>query len=179
MTTTDRVTATIRTMADSILDKEPLNYFEAAALHGIILGGRQNIAALELFHNHAQDADLKKLLRLALEKQTVNLTEKAESMLKASAAHLPSIHFVRRNLLDSPPDIPVDIRMTDQEIVSALANMAKTSQMVVLAAMHQTYQPEVALVYRQILEEAFDFNYRLIQLALNKGWLPHVPKIEH
>lgn len=179
MTTMEKVSAGIGAVFNHVFDKEPLNYLEAAGLYGIIAAGRHNMASLEILHNHARDPELKALLRRAIEEQTEWLIDKAEHILEASDGSLPTLHFVHRKLHDSSLDIPDDARFSDQEIVGALASMAKASQTGVLAAMHQTYQPEVAQIYRRILDTAFDFNYSLLQLALNRGWLPHMAKIKH
>jgi hypothetical protein len=179
MTILDRVQAQVSTAVNFAFDKEPLSYIEVAGLYGIVLGGRQNVAILALLYNHAGDSDLKALLKKAIDEQTEWLTSQAEKMLADSGGQLPDIHFRKRTLHDTPPNISEDARYSDQEIVLALANMAKASQMAVLATMHQSYQPFVAKLYQDTLDAAFDFNYRLMQLAITKGWLPYLHKMKH
>jgi hypothetical protein len=69
--------------------------------------------------------------------------------------------------------------MTDEEIVLGLATMAKAAQMAILSALHQSYQPNIAMGYRKRLDEGLDFDFRILQLALNRGWLPHLDKVKH
>ncbi|HMM19491.1 MAG TPA: DUF3231 family protein [Selenomonadales bacterium] len=179
MTTMEKVSAGISAIANQVFDKEPLNYLEVAGLYAIVAAGRHNMVSLEVLYNHARDPELKALIRRAIDEQTDWLINKAEHLLQASDGLLPTLHFARRKLHDSSPDLPDDAHFSDQEIVGAIASMAKASQTAVLSAMHQTYQPEVAQVYRRILDAAFDFNYSLLQLALDKGWLPHMAKVKH
>lgn len=179
MTTMDKINTAVNTTMNMVFDKEPLNYLEAAALYGIVAAGRQSLSALEVLYNQAQDRDLRAMIKRAIDEQTKWLVERAEKAIAAAGIPLPSIPSVRRRLHDAPSQLPDDARFTDQEIVLALANMAKVSQMAVLSAMHQSYKPEIAIVYREVLDSAFDFNYRLLKMTLDKGWLPHLAKIEH
>lgn len=179
MTTMDRITSAVNTTMNMVFDKEPLNYLEAAGLYGIVAAGHQNLSALQVFYNQAHDRELKMLIMQAIDEQTKWLVERAEKFLAAAKIPQPPIPSIQRRLHESSPSLPDDARFTDQEIVLWLANAAKASQMAVLSAMHQTYKPEIAMIYRKVLDAAFDFNYRLLQLALNKGWLPHLAKIEH
>jgi len=179
MTITDKIMAQTGATISLIFDKEPPNYVEAAGLYAIIMAGRQSVATLALLYNHAHDGDLKAVLKQAIDEQTEWLVEKAEKTLAAAGGELPDLHFMKRHLHDSPMNIPEDGRFSDQEIMLALANLAKTSQMAVLSVMHQTYQPYIAKMYQDVLDKSFDYNFRLMQLALNKGWLPHFHKLQH
>lgn len=179
MTTADKINSAVNTTISMLFDKEPLNYLEAAGIYGIVAAGRQNLSGLEVLYNQAQDSDLKAIIKRAIDEQTKWLVEKAEKYLAAANIPQPPLPSVRRRLHNAPPQISDDVRFTDQEIALGLSSMAKASQMAVLSAMHQTYKPEIASVYRDVLDSSFDFNYRLLKLALNKGWLPHLAKIEH
>lgn len=179
MTTMDKVNAKVSSTVNMMFDKESLNYLEAAGLFGIVAAGRQNISTLEILYNHAHDAELKGIIKQAIGEQSSWLVERSEKFLQEGDAGLPTFHFTRHKLHDSPLNISDDARFRDEEIIFALANMAKASQLAVLAAMHQTYQPEIAVTYRKALDASFDFNYRLLQLTLSKGWLPRLPKVEH
>jgi hypothetical protein len=179
MTTLDKINSAVDSTMSMVFDKEPLNYLEAAGLYGIVAAGRQSLSALEVLYNQAHDRELRAIIKMAIDEQTKWLVERAEKFLAAASITLPSISPIRRRLHDSPPQIPDDARFTDQEIILAIANLAKVSQMAVLGAMHQTYKPEIAMIYREILDAAFDFNYRLLKLTLDKGWLPHLAKVEH
>lgn len=178
MTMMDKVNASANTLFNMIFDKEELNYVEAAAVQSLVGQGRYNIVALQVMYNHAQDSDLKKLVKQAMDDQTKSLMQGGENLLEERGAKMPNLHFRERSLHDKL-DIPGDARMTDPEIAYGLATMAKASQLALLMAMHQTYQPEIAMMYRKILDEALDFNYRLMQLMLKKGWLPELSKVKH
>jgi len=179
VTTLDKINTAVNTTISMVFDKEPLNYLEAAGLYAIVAAGRQNLSGLEVLYNQAHDRDLRAIIKRAIDEQTKWLMERAEKFLAAAHVSPPAMPTIQRRLHDSPPQMPDDARFTDQEIVLGLANMAKVSQMAVLGAMHQTYKPEIAIVYREILDAAFDFNYRLLKLTLDKGWLPYLAKIEH
>ncbi|MDR3560166.1 MAG: DUF3231 family protein [Negativicutes bacterium] len=179
MTTIDKINTSVNTTINQMFDKEPLNYFETAGLMAVVAAGRQNLSSLEVLYNQARDHDLRTMLKRAIDEQTQWLLERAEKMLAQIGASLPDVQFARRKLHDAPLQMPDDACFTDREIALGLANVAKMSQMAVMGAMHQTYKPEIAAVYRDVLDAAFDFDYRLLKLTLDKGWLPHLPKVEH
>lgn len=179
MSLLDRVNAQTRNIVNMFFDKETINYLEAASLYGIVAQGRHNIAMLEVLHNQAQDGDLKELIREAIEYHTSLLLDESEEILAHNDAALPSLRFERRELHQEPLKLPVDAAATDREIALAIATLAKASQMALLSALHQSYQLEVALLYRNMLDAGLDWDYRLLQLALERGWLPHIAKLQH
>jgi len=179
MTILEKVSSETRSIFNMFFDKEPLNYLEAAGLYGVIAQGRYNIASLEVIYNHAQDAELKSLIKEAIDRHTKSLIEHSEKLLSDSGGTLPTLSFTKRTLHKKLLDIPADARMTDGEIAIAIGTMAKAAQMALLATLHQSYQLEVALMYREILDAGLDWDYRLLQLMLNRGWLPRLAKIEH
>jgi hypothetical protein len=160
-------------------DKEHLNYLEAASLYTISAAGELNRSILETLYNHAQDDELRDLIKHAIERQTVWMVEKVNAFLKNGGADLPAMRFANRTLHKAPLDIPADARLSDEEIALVFVNIARASQMAVFTAMQNTYHPEIATMYRKALDSAFDFNYRLLQVMLTKGWLPHIAKVEH
>lgn len=179
MTVMDKINSQTRTLMNAIFDKEPLNYIEAAGLYGVIAQGRFNTALLQVMYNHANDPELKALVKEAIDQHTEMTIEEAEDKLFKSDGHSPRLHFVKRNLHDTPLNIPDDARMSDQEIAISLGTMAKASQTTMLTGLHQSYQLDVALMYRKALDDGLDFDYRLLQLMLKRGWLPHLTKITH
>jgi len=179
MTILEKVSSETRSILNMFFDKEPLNYLEAAGLYGVIAQGRYNIASLEVLYNHAQDRELKALIKEAIDKHTKNLIEHSEKLLSESGGSLPTLSFSKRTLHKDPLDIAPDARMTDGEIAITIGSMAKASQMALLGTLHQSYQLEVALMYREVLDAGLDWDYRLLQLMLTRGWLPHLAKIHH
>ncbi len=177
MTITAKIISQADTALNMMFDKEPLSYLEVASLYAAVLAGRQNVATLAVLYNHAADSDLKALLKRSITEQTEWLTSRAEKALAGAA--LPDLHFMQRALLDNPPDIPADARFSDQEIALILANTAKASQMGVLAALHNCYQPYIAKLFQDVLDKAADYNFSVMQLALGKGWLPRLHKVQH
>ncbi len=179
MTVMDKINSQTRTIVNAIFDKEPLNYMEAAGLYGIVAQGRFNTALLQVMHNHATDPELKALVKEAIDQHTKMTIEEAADKLIDSDGHTPPFRFVKRNLHNSPLNIPDDARMSDEEIAIAVGTMAKAAQMTILSGLHNSYQLDVALMYRKALDDGLDFDYRLLQLMLKKGWLPHLNKISH
>lgn len=179
MTILEKVSSETRNILNMFFDKEPLNYLEAAGLYGVIAQGRCNIACLEVFYNHASDPELKSLIREAMDDQTKSLIEHSERILSDNGDPLPTLSFTKRNLHKEALDIPKDAHLTDKEIAIGIGTMAKASQMALLSTLHQSYQLEVALMYRQMLDAGLDWDYRLLQLMLNRGWLPQLAKLEH
>lgn len=178
MTFLDKVSSETRSIFNMLFDKEPLNYLEAAGLYGVIAQGRYNIAALEVMYNHAQDSALKELIHEAIDAHTKNLIHQSEDLLEKSGASIPRLSFEQRTL-HRHMDIPEDARLSDGEIAISIGTMAKASQMALLSALHQSYQLEVAVMYREMLDAGLDWDYRLLQLMLKRGWLPKLAKLEH
>lgn len=178
MTFLDKVSSETRSIFNMLFDKEPLNYLEAAGLYGVIAQGRYNIAALEVMYNHAQDSALKELIHEAIDAHTKNLIHQSEDLLEKSDASIPRLSFEQRTL-HRHMDIPEDARLSDGEIAISIGTMAKASQMALLSALHQSYQLEVAVMYREMLDAGLDWDYRLLQLMLKRGWLPKLAKLEH
>lgn len=178
MTVMDKMNAGTRTVFNAIFDKEPVNFMECSSLYTIIMQGRYNLGTLECMYNQASDPDLRSLIKNALD-ITRDTVEQAENVMKSGGGDLPEGHFIRRELHSHPLEIHKDARMADPEIVLGLAMMAKASQMALLTALHQSYQLEVANLYRKRLDAGLDHNYRIMQLMLNRGWLPYLEKVEH
>lgn len=179
MTIMDKVNGAARMATQMIFDKESVNYLEAGALYGIVAQGRFNMAVLEAMYNHAHDGELRKLVQECIEEQTRATVTDCETALQKGDAHVPKFHFVTRQLHRDPIDIPSDAALTDAEIAAALGSMAKASQMALLAALHQSYQLDVGMMLRRRLDEGLDWNLRLLNLMLHRGWLPHLAKVEH
>lgn len=179
MTILEKVSSETRSILNMFFDKEPLNYLEAAGLYGVIAQGRCNIACLEVFYNHASDRELKALIKEAMDDQTKSLVEQSERILNDNGDPLPTLSFTKRTLHKDSLDLPPDAHLTDKEIAIAIGTMGKASQMALLSTLHQSYQLEVALMYREMLDAGLDWDYRLLQLMLNRNWLPHLAKIQH
>lgn len=178
MTIMDKVSSTARGTFQAIFDKETVNYFERASLFGIIAQGRLNIANLEVMYNQAQDQELKKLIKESMDDLARPTIQHCEELLRESKAQIPQVQYIERKLYDSI-EIHSDVCLTDMEIAASLGNMAKLSQTALLAALHQSYQLEIGAIFRKYLDAGLDWNYRLLQLMLDRGWLPYLAKITH
>lgn len=179
MSILDKINAETRMLFNNFFEKEPLNYLEAAGLYAVVAQGRCNLALLEVFYNQAQDSELKALIKEAISTQTRTVINQSEEMLQENGSHVPNLHFRRRPLHKEPLSLDPDARLTDGEIAIAVGTMAKASQIAMLAALHQSYQLEVALMYRDLLDRGLDWDYKLLQLMLKRGWLPRLHKAVH
>lgn len=179
MSILEKLNAETRTLFNHFFDKEPLNYLEAAGLYGVVAQGRYNLAMLEVLYNHARDEELKGLIKEAITTQTRVVIEQSEEMLQENGSQIPSLTFRRRTLHNRPLAIDPDAHLTDGEIAIAIGTMGKASQMAMLAALHQSYQVDVALMYRDLLNKGLDWDYKLLQLMLKRGWLPRLHKTMH
>lgn len=179
MTVMDKVKAETRNVMNMVFDKETINLVECAALYSTISQGRYNLAVLEIMYNHATDRELRELIQQAIDEHTRNTVDASEMLINHKGGKEPSQHLERRKLHSEPLTIPEDARFTNQEIAFSLGAVAKISQTAVLNALQQSYQLDVAKMYRDRLDAGLDFNYRLMQLMLNKGWLPYIEKVQH
>lgn len=179
MTIMDKVQSTARATIQGIIDREPVNYLEAGSLYGIISQGRYNLSALGIMYNHTQDSELKELILEAMEKLTRPLIEECEGLLKESDGEVPRFHFNEHKLHKDHLNIPEDAKLSDMEIAATIGSMTKAAQMSILSALLQSYQLHIGVMFRRFLDEGLDWNYRLLQLMINRGWLPHVAKVTH
>lgn len=179
MTLMDKMNAETHMVFDAVFDKEPINFMECAALYSTVATGRYNLALLETMYNHATDPELRELVEQAINEQSRHTVNDAETLMKRGGAQEPVQHLKRRKLHHAPLSIPDDAHLTDREIALTLSMFAKFTQMAVLGAIQQCYQLELAKMYRDRLDSGLDYNYRLLQLMLNKGWLPYLEKVEH
>ena len=179
MSVLEKVNSQTRAVLQMMFDKEPLNYIEAASLYGVVSQGRLNMSLLEALYNHARDSQLRKLIRESIENHTELTIEMSENLLEKSQAPLPNINLPNRHLHNQPLDVNADASLTDMEIAATIGTMAKGSQMALLGALLNSYQLEVAMMLRKRLDSGLDWNYRLLQLMLDRGWLPQITKISH
>lgn len=179
MTIMDKITGATRMATQMMFDKESISYLEAGALYGIVAQGRFNLAVLETLYNQAQDPELRKLVKQCIEEQTRITIEECEEALRKGNAQVPAFHFNNRQLHNHPMELPFDARLSDMEIAASIGTMAKASQVALLAALLQTYQLDVGMMLRNRLDEGLDWNLRLLNLMLDRGWLPHLTKVEH
>lgn len=179
MSILDKLNSETRVLFNHFFDKEPLNYLEAASLYGVVAQGRYNLAMLEVMYNHATDHELKALIKEAISTQTRMAIDQSEEMLQENGSHIPNINFRHRTLHKNPPSIDPDAHLSDAEIAIAVGTMGKAAQMTMLTALHQSYQLEVALLYRELLDKGLDWDYKLLQLMLKRGWLPRLHKALH
>lgn len=178
MSIIDKVSSNARGTWQTIFDKEPVNYLEAGALYGIIAQGQHTLAVLSVMYNHAHDPELKKLIKESMNDLARPTIEACGKLLSEGEAEIPQLQFIERKLHVSI-DIPNDTRLTDIEIAATIGTIAKASQTILLTALLNSYQLEVGLMLRKFLDAGLDWNYRLLQLMLHRGWLPHLAKVTH
>ncbi|WP_110955383.1 DUF3231 family protein [Anaerosinus massiliensis] len=179
MSILDKINEETRVLFNNFFDKEPLNYLEAATLYGVVAQGRYNVALLEVLYNHAQDEDLKVLIKEALSTHTRVVIDQSEEILQENGNQIPNLTFSHRTLHKKSLSIDPDAHLTDGEIAIAVGTMAKASQMAMLTALHQSYQVDVAMMYKDLLNRGLDWDYKLLQLMLKRGWLPRLHKMTH
>lgn len=176
LTIVDRVKAYTRSVVQSIVDKEPLNYLEAAGLFGVILQARHNIFMLSSLYNQALDPELRELTKQAIYEQAVPMIEKCEELMRAGNAEPPDAHF-KSPVLYAKAVYPENVKLEDGEIAIAVANITRTTQLTLFTTLQQCYQLEVAAGINELLSSDLQWSYRLLQLMLHRGWLPEVPKV--
>lgn len=178
MTMADKVSAAGRAVIQRLTDREPVNYIEAGGLYGIVAQGRHNIALLSVLYNQARDSELRELIKQSIDGLTQETVQRCEDLLQKGGAELPAAHFFSPQL-EPRQDLPISVQLSAGEIAIAVANIAKVSQTALLAVLHQTYQPEIAIVLRTELNNGLDWGYRMMQLMLHRGWLLHIAKVHH
>lgn len=178
MTILDQVNAKSRSFVQDLVDKEPANYIEAGLLYQIILSGRYHVSLLTILHNHAQDPELMKLIKDAIDNLSERTLKDCEDLLLSENAMIPTVRFPEHKL-ESTQDIPSAAHLSDMEIAMALVNMHGASQLALMTAINQSYHLEIGSKLRKQLNTALDWGYHLLELMLHRGWLPQIAKITH
>lgn len=174
----EKVSAQARSMVQPLIDKEAVNYVESGVLYGIVMQGRYHVSFLSILHNHARDSKLRHLIKEALDELSEVTIVKCEDLLRAGDAQVPAFDLPVHSL-DDKLDIPSNARLSDAEIAMALVTMDAAAQAALLSSIHQCYQLEISLTLRNQLNKGLDWSYTLLQLMLDRGWLPKIAKVEH
>ena len=177
MSILDQVKAYTRSIVQSVIDKEQVNYTEASSLYSLILQARHNISVLSSFYNQAEDSELKQLIKDSIYEHAIPTIEACEKLLRAGGGELPDVHFPPHPLYDKV-NYPKGVQLGDMEIALAIGNLARGSQLALFLSLQQCYQLNISVALNQLLTNGLQWNYRLLQLMLHRGWLPNVPKAE-
>jgi hypothetical protein len=178
LTIIDQIKAVTRMVVQAVIDKEPLGYSEAAALFGLVLQARHNISLLSCFYNQAEDTQLREVIKAAIYEETLPTIEACEKLIRDGEAALPEAHFPPHPLYEQV-DYPKGVRLTDGEIAIAVGNMARGFQLTLFLSLQQCYQLEVAGAINKLLNSGLQWDYRLLELMIHRGWLPTMAKVVH
>jgi hypothetical protein len=178
MTVMDQVRAGTRAVIQPAVDKEAVNYVEAGALYAMVAGARLHASLLSVFYNHAQDPELRRLIKDAIDHLSEAAIKKAEDLLRAGGAQVPAVAHREYPLTESL-EIPSAARLDDEVIALSLANIDGASQAMLLGAMHLCYQPEIIRALGSQLRASLGWAFRLQQLMLKRAWLPEMAKVKH
>lgn len=178
MTILDKVNAKSRSIIQNFTDEEPANYIEAGLLYQIVVAGRFHVAILNVLYNHAENLELKALIKDAVESLTESTIKYGEEFLISNDTALPDIRFSERKL-ETVSDIPSSSHFSDREIALLIMEIHGTGQIALLTAINQSFHTVIANHLRKEMNLGFDWAYRLQQLMLTEHWLPEVAKVNH
>lgn len=176
MTILDKVNAKSRSIIQNYTDNEPANYIEAGMIYQIVLTGRFQVAMLNVLYNHAENQELKALIKDAITSLVERTIKYSEDFLIENDTALPNTRFSDRPL-ENVQEIPSASHFSDMEISLILLEMNGTSQTALLTAISQCYHMEIGAKFRKEINMGFDWAYRLQHLMLTQHWLPEVAKI--
>ncbi|WP_368294419.1 hypothetical protein [Dehalobacter sp. TBBPA1] len=174
----EKATAKSNSIVQNIIDHEPINYIEAGLQYQIVLMGRFQASIITTLYNHAEDPELRVLLKDARDALVERTVKMSEDFLRSEDVKLPTIQFPERSL-EEYQDIPDHLHFSDMEIALLLLEMSASSQMALLTAINQSYHLEIGNRLRKELNIGFDWAYQLEQLMLQRNWLPKIAKIVH
>jgi hypothetical protein len=174
----EKATAKSHSIVQNMMDHEPANYIEAGLQYQIVLMGRFQASVITILYNHAEDPELRILLKDARDALVGRTVKISEDFLQSEDVTLPTIQFPERSL-EEYQDIPDRLHFSDMEIALLLLEMSASSQMALLTAINQSYHLEIGNHLRKELNMGFDWAYRLEQLMLQRNWLPRIAKIVH
>lgn len=151
---------------------EPMHYGEIASVWHFSTGAKMMLSTLQLYHSHAGDADLKKVIDDFLDQAHREIKD-CDKLLKDNGI-LPG-----PSLPDRPSvkleDIPAGARFSDQEIAAMLSadvavTLEKCSQIMGMAI-----REDIAALFLKTHTLKANLGLSVLRLTKEKGWLVPPP----
>ncbi|MFE4711869.1 MULTISPECIES: DUF3231 family protein [Paenibacillus] len=147
---------------------EPMHYGEIFGVWQFSAKAKMTLSALQAYHYHAGDQDLKKIIDDLMDQAQGEIKE-CDKLLKASGV------FPTPTLPDRPStklaDIPAGARFSDPEIAAALSAGVAMSLVECSQIMGMSIREDVGALFMKIHAAMASLGLALLRINKQKGWL--------
>lgn len=147
---------------------EPMHYGEVIGTWAFVGVNNGLVSGYEAFVNHAEDAELIKLLEEAIKIMTTE-NKALEQLLKDNGIAPPPTLPGRPKA--NAEDIPVGARFSDPEISAAVSLNVGQGLVSCSQVMGQCLREDIAMMFGKYIAERATFGLKLLRLNKEKGWI--------
>lgn len=150
-----------------------MHYGEVFGVWSALSLANGQLAAYQVYYNHAGDEDLKKLIHEMVEDVIKPSIEENESLLKQNSVGLPVAPPERAEA--NREDIPVGARVMDPEIAAAISKDIAEGLVAASGFIAQCMREDIAMMYGQLHMKKVQMGAKLLKMTKDKGWLVSPP----
>lgn len=158
---------------------EPMHYGEVFGVWSALSVAKAQLAACEVYQNHAGDDDLRNFIHNMIQNVVKPAIEETETLLKQNEVGLPPSPSERPEA--SREEIPVGARIMDPEIAGALTRDIAQGLVADSQVIGQSIREDIAMMFEQFHTKKVQMGGKLLRMNKEKGWLIppplHVEKV--
>jgi hypothetical protein len=153
--------------------QEPMHYGEVFGVWSSLSVAKGQLAAYQVYYNHAGDEDLKRFISDMVDNVIKPGIKENETLLKQNSVGLP-LAPPERSEADRE-EIPVGARVMDPEISAAISKDIAQGLVADSALIGQCIREDIAMMYGQFHMKKAQMGAKLLKLNKEKGWVVPPP----
>ncbi|WP_240374997.1 DUF3231 family protein [Bacillus piscicola] len=152
---------------------EPMHYGEVFGVWTALSVAKGQLAAYQVYYNHAGDEELKKFISDMVDNLIKPTIEENEILLKQNSVGLPVAPPEKSEA--NREDIPIGARIMDPEIATAVSKDIAQGLIADSQLIGQCIREDIAMMYGQFHMKKAQMGARLLKIMKEKGWLVPPP----
>lgn len=153
--------------------QEPMHYGEVFGVWSALSIAKGQLAAYQVYYNHAGDEELKSFIGDMVENVIKPGIEENETLLKQNSVGLPVAPPERSEA--NREEIPVGARVMDPEIAATISKDIAQGLIADSMAIGQCIREDIAMMYGQFHMKKAQMGAKLLKMNKRKGWLVPPP----
>ncbi|MUV38223.1 uncharacterized protein JNUCC1_02059 [Lentibacillus sp. JNUCC-1] len=149
--------------------EEPMHYGEVFGVWSALSVAKGQLAAYQVYYNHAGDEDLKKFIQDMVDNVIKPGIKENEDLLKRNSVGLPAAPPERSEA--NREDIPVGARVMDPEISATISKDISQGLVADSMLMGQCIREDIAMMYGEFHMKKAQMGAKLLKMNKEKGWL--------
>lgn len=149
--------------------QEPMHYGEVFSVWSALSLAKGQLAAYQVYYNHAGDKDLKSFIAEMIENVIKPSIEENETLLKQNSVGLPIAPPERSDA--NREDIPVGAKIMDPEIAATMSKDIAQGLIADSTVIGQCIREDIAIMYGQFHMKKAQMGAKLLKMNKKKGWL--------